>query len=268
MNDFLKQFPICFNAAAYFLESNLTQGNGSKIAFYTKSNTYTYAQTYNSVQCAATLFAELGVERENRIAIFLPNIPEFVFAFLGAIWLGAIPVPIIRNCAVNDVRYILHDSRAKILLSDRNGYERLEPLQSPFLRQIILTDGDRAFTDLLIQQNHLLPCAQTSRDEPVFWLYTSGSTGKAKGVVHLQQNMAICARNYGQAVLGLHENDITYSVAPLGFAYGLGNALYMPMAVGAAAVLSEGGNAFDIIADIERYKPTVFSRFPVSTQTF
>ena len=270
MNDLLEPLPIHFNAAVYFLEKNLARGNGDKIAFYAKNDTYTYAQTRDRVQQAANLFAELGVERENRIALLLANTPEFVFAFWGAIWLGAIPVPIVPNCTVEDARYILHDSRAKVLLSDRHGYERIDPVDSPFLRHTLLTDGDpatatlreRCFLSLLDQQNHLPPPAETHRDEPAFWLYTSGSTGKPKGVIHLQQSMAICDRHYGQQVLGLRENDITYSVAPLAFAYGLGNSLYMPMAVGAASVLSAAGNAFDIIADIERYQPTIFFGIP------
>ncbi|MBP0020471.1 MAG: benzoate-CoA ligase family protein [Cyanobacteria bacterium SBLK] len=262
MNALFEPLPIHFNAAAYFLDENITQGRGDKIALYAKDETYTYAQTRDLVQRAANLLAELGVERENRIAILLGNRPEFVFAFWGAIWLGAIPVPIVPNCTVEDVRYILQDSRAKVLLSDRDGYERLESSDSPFLRHTLLTDGDRSFLSLLAQQNCLPSPADTHRDEPAFWLYTSGSTGKPKGVIHLHQNMVICARNYSQGVLGLKENDITYSVAPLAFAYGLGNSLYMPMAVGASAILSEAGNAFDIIADVDRYKPTVFFGIP------
>lgn len=262
MNDLLEPLPLHFNAAAHFLEKNLVCGNGDKIAFYAKDDTYTYAQTHDLVQRAANLLAELGVERENRIAILLANCPEFVFAFWGAIWLGAIPVPIVPTCTVKDARYILQDSRAKVLLSDRDGYDRIAPAESPFLRHTLLTDGEPSFLSVLAQQNHLPPAAETHRDEPAFWLYTSGSTGKPKGVIHLQQSMVICDRNYSQQVLGLRENDITYSVAPLAFAYGLGNSLYMPMAVGAAAVLSEAGNAFDIIADIERYQPTIFFGIP------
>ncbi|WP_426777918.1 benzoate-CoA ligase family protein [Lusitaniella coriacea] len=270
MNDFLDPLPSHFNAAAYFVDRNLIRGKGDNIAFYAKDATYTYSQTRDLVQRAANLLAELGVERENRIAILLTNTPEFAFAFWGAIWLGAIPVPIVPNCSVEDVHYILQDSRAKVLLSDRDGYARIGQIDSPFLRHTLSIDSDpatttlrnRSFLSLLEEQNHLPLPADTHEDEPAFWLYTSGSTGRPKGVIHHQKSIAICDRAYGRGVLGLTEEDITYSVAPLAFAYGLGNSLYLPMAVGAAAVLSSAGNAFDIIADIDRYKPTLFFGIP------
>ncbi|HBQ97676.1 benzoate-CoA ligase family protein [Roseofilum sp. Belize BBD 4] len=270
MNDFLDPLPSNFNAAAYFLDRNLIREKGDNIAFYTKDGTYTYSQTRKRVQQAANLLAELGVERENRIAILLPNTPEFAFAFWGAIWLGAIPVPIVPSCSVEDVHYILHNSRAKILLSNREGFARIGPIDSPFLRHSLSIDSStetdppnsHSFLSLIEEQNNLPLPADTHGDEPAFWLYTSGSTGKPKGVIHRQQSMVICDRAYGQGILGLAETDITYSVAPLAFAYGLGNSLYMPMAVGAAAVLSAAGNAFDIIADIDRYQPTIFFGIP------
>ncbi|MDJ1184246.1 benzoate-CoA ligase family protein [Roseofilum casamattae] len=270
MNDFLDPLPSNFNAAAYFLDRDSIREKGDNIAFYTKDTTYTYSQTRDRVRQTANLLAELGVERENRIAILLNNTPEFAFAFWGAIWLGAIPVPIVPSCSVEDVHYILHNSRAKVLLSDREGHARIGQIDSPFLRHSLSIDGEketdtpsnRSFLSLLEEQNNLPLPADTHGDEPAFWLYTSGSTGKPKGVIHRQQSMVMCDRAYGRGVLGLAETDITYSVAPLAFAYGLGNSLYMPMAVGAAAVLSTTGNAFDIVADIDRYQPTIFFGIP------
>ena len=70
-----------------------------------------------------------------------------------------------------------------------------------------------------------------------FWLYTSGSTGRPKGAVHVHANLRLTADLYGGGVLGLKETDVCYSVAKLFFAYGLGNALTFPMAVGATTIL-------------------------------
>jgi benzoate-CoA ligase family protein len=262
MDSISEQLPEIFNVAAYFLEGNLTQGRGERATFYHKGETYTYAQVSSFVRRTAKLLSELGLERENRIAILLPDTPEFVFAFWGAIWLGAVPVPINTACTVDEIQYILQDSRAKILLTTQEWQEKLAPIQSQFLRRVLLADGENPFVSLLTQQNELLPCVETSRDEPAFWLYTSGSTGRPKGVIHLHQSMVVCAEQYAKATLGLHKDDITYSVAKMPFAYGLGNTLYMPMAVGAAAVLSDANNAFDIIADIQRYQPTVLFGIP------
>jgi len=262
MGSISEQLPSVFNVAAYFLEGNLKQGRSEKVTFYHQGRTYTYAQVHSFVRRTARLLSELGLEWENRIAILLPDTPEFVFAFWGAIWLGIVPVPINTACTVEDIQYILQDSRAKVLLTTQEWQEKLTPIQSQCLRHILLANGENPFMSLLNQQDELLPSAETSRNEPAFWLYTSGSTGRPKGVVHLHQSMVVCAEQYSKATLGLHKEDITYSVAKMSFAYGLGNTLYMPMAVGAAAVLSDANNAFDIITDIQRYRPTVLFGIP------
>lgn len=263
MANLVEQLPDIFNVAAYFWESNFTQERGQKVAYYYQDQNYTYLQVKNYIQRTAKLLTDLGLERENRLAILLPDSPEFVFIFWGAIWLGAVPVPINTGCSVEEIQYILQDCRAKILLTNQELQQKLNPIQSPFLRQILLTNGKNPFLSLLNQQNNEpQPYTLTNRDEPAFWLYTSGSTGKPKGVIHLHQSMVVCAEQYGKAILGLCADDITYSVAKMPFAYGLGNTLYMPLAVGAASVLSDAKNAFDIISDIHCYQPTVFFGIP------
>ncbi|NEP61386.1 MAG: benzoate-CoA ligase family protein [Symploca sp. SIO2G7] len=263
MQSISEQLPSVFNVAAYFLEDNLERENSQKVAFFYRDDTYTYEQLSGFVQRTARSLLNLGLERENRIAILLPDTPELVFAFWGAIWMGAIPVPINTACSVDEMQYILQDSRAKILLTTQEWKDKLAPIQSQFLQHILLNDGDNPFLSQLTQQSdELFPCAETSGDEPAFWLYTSGSTGKPKGVIHRHKSMVVCAEHYGKATLGLRSDDITYSVAKVPFAYGLGNTLYLPMAVGAATVLSDANNAFDIISDIQRYQPTVFFGIP------
>ncbi|MBD2309022.1 benzoate-CoA ligase family protein [Chroococcidiopsis sp. FACHB-1243] len=257
----ISELPSVLNVAAYFIESNLAQGRSEKTAFYYRDEAYTYAQVSSFVRRSARLLANLGLERENRIAILLPDSPEFIFAFWGAIWLGAVPVPINTTCNIDDIQYILQDSRAKVLLTTQAWQEKLAPIHSQFLRCILLADGENPFVSLLAQQDELLAYTDAT-DEAAFWLYTSGSTGRPKGAIHLHQSMVVCAESYAKATLGLHENDITYSVAKMPFAYGLGNTLYMPMAVGATSVLSDANNAFDIIADIQRYRPTILFGIP------
>ncbi|MFQ4144468.1 benzoate-CoA ligase family protein [Chlorogloeopsis sp. ULAP02] len=262
MNSISEQLPQVFNVAAHFIESNLKQRRSEKIAFYYQDLICTYAQVSSFVQRTARLLSSLHLERENRIAILLPDSPEFVFAFWGAIWLGAVPVPINTASSIDDIRYVLQDSRAKILLTTKQWQQKLTPIPSQFLRHLLLMDGENSFMSLLTEQDELLPCADTSPYEPAFWLYTSGSTGRPKGVIHLHQSMVVCAEYYGKATLGLNSDDIIYSVAKMPFAYGLGNTLYMPMAVGASAVLSDASNAFDIISDIHHYRPTVLFGIP------
>jgi benzoate-CoA ligase len=98
-----------------------------------------------------------------------------------------------------------------------------------------------------------------------FWLYSSGSTGGPKGCVHLQHDMFVCAEAYATGVLGMRETDRCFSAAKLFFAYGLGNALYMPFAVGATSILlpdpPTAPRVYEIIAE---HKPTLFFSVPTN----
>jgi len=264
MDRITEKLPSVFNVAAYFIEGNLAQGHGERIAFYHQDKTYTYQDVSDHVRRAAALLSNLGVERENRIAILLPDSADFVFAFWGAIWFGAVPVPINVASSIDDIQYILQDSRAKVLVTTGEWQEKLSPIDSKFLRHTLLVDSSTPLQTLLAEQTEAPAAAETSRDETAFWLYTSGSTGRPKGVMHIHQSMVVCAERYGKANLGITKDDITYSVAKMPFAYGLGNSLYMPMSVGAAAVLSDASNAFDIISDIHRYKPTLLFGIPAT----
>ncbi|MGG6265210.1 benzoate-CoA ligase family protein [Leptolyngbya sp. AN03gr2] len=255
-------FPEVFNIAAYLIELNLCRGNGDRVAFYYKNEIYTYRSLKTYVQRSAAYFQQLGLDREDRIAILLSDTPEFIFAFLGAIWAGAVPVPINTACTLDDIQYILKDCRAQILLTTDEWQQQFTHFRSPFLRHTLLVDDDSPFCHAIDQMKTEPTPAMTSPFEPAFWLYTSGSTGRPKGVVHSHSSIITCAESYGRETLGLSEKDITYSVATMPFAYGLGNTLYMPMTVGAASVLSDATNAFDIIADIQRYQPTVFFGVP------
>src|SRR5205085_247583 len=97
--------------------------------------------------------------------------------------------------------------------------------------------GATAFASLLEANAPLASPAATRGDDPAFWLYSSGSTGKPKGTVHTHANAWWTAELYGKGVLGLSERDVCFSAAKLYFAYGLGNALTFPLAVGASVVL-------------------------------
>ena len=280
----IKEIPDVFNLAAYLLDGNLKRGNGDKVAFCDKESAYTYSQLNNLVRRSASLLAKLGVERENRVGILLPNSIESIVFFLGAIWLGAIPVPINPACSIEEIKYILQDSRLKVLLTSQAWAEKLElsrqlfverngenvfnrdrssnSLVSDYLRQVLLVDGEQTFLSLLEDSPEITTCAPTSPDEAAFWLYTSGSMGKPKGVIHAHRSALMCIERYAKGILGLNQKDIIYSVANIAFAYGLGNSLYFPLAVGATSVLSDANNAFDIIEDIHQYRPTVFFGIP------
>jgi acetyl-CoA synthetase len=108
-----------------------------------------------------------------------------------------------------------------------------------------------------------LPATDTHRDEMAFWMYSSGSTGRPKGVVHLQHDTSYTYETYGKHVLGIREDDITFSPPKIFFAYGFGNSLTFPFSVGASTVLHPGRpDPESVFATIERYRPTILFGLP------
>ena len=122
---------------------------------------------------------------------------------------------------------------------------------------------DIDFDQLLSTGSSDLEPEPTSRDDAAFWLYSSGSTGAPKGCVHLHHDMVVCAELFAKGILGIGPADRCFSVAKLFFAYGLGNALYFPFAVGATSILWPGApTAENVYRIIETRKPTVFYSVP------
>jgi len=253
-----QRLPDRFNAAAYFLGGK----DPGRIALYAGDERWTYGELSEAARRAAGLFAALGARPEERVALLLADCPAFVVAFWGAIWAGMVPVPVNTACGLDDIRHILADCRSTLMVTTRAWVEKLSPLLAPRLAEVLLVDGEEPFLARVAAAPEQPEPAPTHRDEPAFWLYTSGSTGRPKGVIHAHASPVVAARLYGTGVLDLRPDDITYSIARLPFAYGLGNSLYLPMAVGGATVLSDAANAFDVVADIRRHRPTVLFGIP------
>jgi benzoate-CoA ligase len=261
--------PERLNVAVYFVDRNLEAGRGGKTAVLHEARAYTYQDIAGLVNRWGNVLRGLGLEQENRIALLCLDSPEFIAGFFGAIRVGIIPVPLNTLLRPSDYAYMLNDSRSKALLVHQELWEPLASLRPRlrYLRHVILigeaADGCLNYADLMSQADPASEPAETSRDDAAFWLYSSGSTGFPKGSVHLQHDMLHCAASMGQGVLGLTENDITFSAAKLFFAYGLGNNLYFPFSVGATAVLYSGRPLPDKIYEvIQRYRPTVFYAVP------
>ena len=267
--------PDQFNVATAFLDRNVAEGRGSKTAIYFEGNPYTYAQIAELANRAGNALLDLGVDLEQRVALLLLDSPQFAAAFFGAIKMGAVPIPLNTALRPNDYVYLLNDSRARVLLVHAALWKQIEQIlpELKYVRHIVVVglqeDGGHEtatlhdFEKWTDKASAHLQAAETSKDDSAFWLYSSGSTGFPKGCVHLQHDMVFCTEYYAKPILGIHEGDITFSAAKLYFAYGLGNNLYFPFAVGASAVHYSGRPlAEDMFKVVQQYRPTIFYGSP------
>src|SRR6266404_4342229 len=221
------------------------------------------------------LLRNLGIAPEDRILLCLTDTIDWPTAFLGAIKAGVVAIPVNTLLHENDYWFMLNDSRAKLLVVSEDLYGRFAPLikTCPHLKAASVsgTDGHgpAPLEDLLESASGPDYTAPTTCDDMCFWLYTSGSTGQPKGAVHVHANPRLTADLYGVPLLGFTENDLVYSVAKLFFAYGLGNAMTLPMAVGATAVLMPGRPTPDTVAELLRRHPlTAFFAVPTFYAAF
>ncbi len=244
--------PERFNAAAHFVDRHVAEGRGARVAIECGDERITYAELQRNVNRVGTALGRLGVRREERVLLLLHDTPEFAYAFFGAIKIGAVPVPLNTLWKPADYAHVVADARPSAIVVGRSLADAIDARQPVVYVENLLAGGDE----------RLEPEA-THRDAPAFWLYSSGSTGMPKGCVHLQHDMAICARLFGQGVLDIGERDRTFSVAKLFFAYGLGNALYFPLSVGATTILWPGApTPQNVYAVIEKHRPTLFYSVP------
>lgn len=251
------QIPSIFNLAAYLLQKNIDKSE--KIAFYHCQRSLTYRQLETLVPQFAGMLEQLGSRREERVIILMPDSPQWVVAFLGAIWHGNVAVLVNEAVSIDDIAYILGNSRANIVVTTADWQQKLATFYLPDIKHWIQADNN--FLDTL---NHYpsVAASLTSKDEPAFWAYTSGSTGRPKGVIHAQYSAIVACVRYAVATLELQETDIIYTAPPMAFSYGLGTSLYMPLFLGASAVLSDTTIAFGYIENIHTYQPSVFFGIP------
>ncbi len=272
--------PRDYNFAADILKRNLDAGRGGKIAFIDHRGQYSYAELADRVARFGDALAALGVRREERVLICLLDTIDWPTAFLGAIKAGVVAVPVNTLMTEDDYRFMLEDSRARVLVVSAELLPKFEKAiaASPDLAHVIVSGdtvpgnmapGRRRFDDVLAAAKPESLTARTTRDDMCFWLYTSGSTGKPKGAVHTHADLKLTDDLYAAPILGIKANDICYSVAKLFFAYGLGNALTFPMSAGATTVLLPARPTPDLVADIlKTHGVTIFYAVPTFYAAF
>ncbi|TMD11832.1 MAG: benzoate-CoA ligase family protein [Chloroflexi bacterium] len=249
--------PDRYNVGADLIERNLP-ARAAKIAIHSASGDITYADLFQLTNGAARALLDLGVRREERVLLVGYDSPGWVASFLGAIRIGAIPVPVNPLLQRSeDYDHYIDDSLARLIVVDVNTGEKLQSAAGRAASKPRLLRADQ------IKPGPEIAGAPTRRDDMAFWLYSSGSTGKPKAVVHLQHDIPYTCVTYAEQVLGITERDTTFSTTGLFHAYGFGNNLTFPYWAGASTVLHAGRHTPATVLDtIEKQRPTLFFSAP------
>jgi benzoate-CoA ligase family protein len=253
------------NAVTAFLDDTIGGGAGDRPAIVSPAGTITYRALLQDACRAGAALRGLGVEHEQRVALLLPDGLEWAAVFFGALRIGAVAVPL--NTRLGPAAWVamLRDSRARVLMADAALLAALRPAltELPHLRAVFATGQGsgslRAWLDGAVPD-----CAPepVSGDDMAFWLYTSGTTGGPKAAIHLHRDLLAC-RHYAIDVLQASAQDRIYATSKLFFAYALGNALLIPLHLGARTYLDPAWPEPAAVHDVLRtYAPTLFFSVP------
>lgn len=249
-----------------------------------------YAQLHRDVTRFAASLQDLGVGKGDRVALFLPNCPQFVIAFLAAAHIGAIVVPFNPLYSTRETEYQLKDCGAEVIVVLDRFFPVVEQVRSktnlehvvvsrikeyfpPFLRalytvtherrlpRIVLGPGDRWFPDLLKEGRPHPPAIDP--DETAVLLYTGGTTGVSKGVELSHRNLLVNAEQ-NRAWAGIRDGaEITLAAMPLFHGFGLTCGLNLGILVGATLILVPVPTDIKgLVMAIEQHRPTVFPVVP------
>jgi benzoate-CoA ligase len=262
-----------FNASDYLVDRHVREGRGERTAVLCGDRVLTYADLAGEIHRVAAGLAALGVRPEERVLFCMADGVELLSGILGAMWLGAVPVPVSTMFTGGELGTVVADSRARVLcLSHEFAAAGAAALElAPEVRHVVL-DGPAdlpAGPAVTVHDWSELRGAGTAEqyrtwpDSPALWLYTSGTTGQPKGAMHRHDSIRQVVETYGTGVLGIRPDDRCLSVAKLFFAYGIGNSAFFPLAVGAATVLERARPTPAVIAErAEATSPTLFYAVP------
>jgi len=260
--------PERFNASL-LLDRNLEAGRADKAALVGEDGAVSFGEVARRTARTAQLLRELGAARESRVLLVLDDTPAFHAAFLGAMRIGAVPIPVNPMDRPDNFAYYLDDSYAGILVVDAALAGGLEAVlaERPHVRVVVANGpaGERVSLDAALAEGaaELPPPADTHPDDMAFWLFSGGSTGFPKGVVHLHHDIPYTCETFAREILQIGEDDVTFSSTKLYHAYGLGNNLTFPYWVGATTVLRPGRpDPRGLLETAQANRPTLFFSVP------
>ena len=244
------------------------------MALYFKDRQFSYRELQQQIDAVSCGLLCAGLNRGERVATYLPKVPENVFGLFGAAHAGGVFVPVNPLLKANQVAYILRDCNVRILITSAQRLEQLAAVleECPDLRTVVVIDDKPrppsvaathyallGWDSFLSSQNGQPPHPHIDSDM-VSILYTSGSTGNPKGVVLSHKNMVTGARSVA-TYLNNHPDDRLLAALPFSFDYGL-SQLTTAFSVGASVALMDYLLPRDIIRSIQRYNITGLAAVP------
>ncbi|MCK5439350.1 MAG: acetate--CoA ligase [Gemmatimonadetes bacterium] len=287
------------NASANCLDRHL-ESRGDKVAIRwegeppNEQRDLTYSELHAAVCRFAAGLRALGLETGDRVAIYMPMVPEFVIACLACARLGLVHTVIFAGFSAEAIKERINDSGVRAIVTADGGWRRGKVLElkaavdravvdCPSVEHVIVlrrtgtevdwTDGvDRWWSDVVREApTHCEPVALDA-EHPLFILYTSGTTGKPKGVLHTTGGYLLGAALTTKYVFDLRDEDIFWCTADVGWITGHSYIVYGPLANGATLVMYEGApnhpepdRFWDIV---ERHRVTIFYTAPTAIRAF
>ena len=249
----------------------------------------TYKELHSKVSKMANILKELGVQKGDRVVIYLPMIPEAAYAMLACARIGAIHSIVFAGFSPDALSARINGSDAKVVITadhaPRGG--RVTPLKSNTDEALLhckdtvkclvvkrtggqttWTDRDYDYNQLALEASDVCEPEEMNAEDPLFILYTSGSTGQPKGVVHTSGGYLTYAAMTHELVFDYQEGDIFWCTADVGWVTGHSYIVYGPLANGATTIMFEGvptfpdaGRFWDVC---EKYKVNQFYTAPTA----
>ncbi|MFD1213508.1 acetate--CoA ligase [Arthrobacter sp. GCM10027362] len=288
------------NAAYNALDRHVENGLGDRVAIYFEgepgdTRTYTYAQLTEEVKKAANAFESLGVAKGDRVAVYLPMIPEAVITMLACARIGAVHSVVFGGFSAEALRSRIEDAEAKLVVTADGTFRRGKPSPlKPAVDAALAADGHTVQNVVVVRRNNEPVDWTDGRDQwwhetvqtaspvhtpvahgaehPLYILYTSGTTGKPKGILHTTGGyLTQCAYTH-QAVFDLKpETDVFWCTADIGWVTGHSYVAYAPLINGATQLMYEGtpdtphqGRWWELV---QKYKVSILYTAPTAIRT-
>jgi acetyl-CoA synthetase len=288
------------NVAYNCLDRHVEAGNGSKVAIHWEgepgdTRTLTYALLLDEVQKFSNALKSLGVQKGDRVNIYLPMIPEAVVAMLACARIGAAHSVVFGGFSSQALADRINDAEAKVLITADGGYRRGEvfPLKpqadeavssTPTIEHVVVVkrggnditmqEGrDHWYHDLMAVAEPVCVAEPMSSEQLLFLLYTSGTTGKPKGIMHTTGGYLTHVSYTHKYVFDLHpETDVYWCTADVGWITGHSYIVYGPLSNGATQVIYEGVPNYPendrLWSIVDKYKVSIFYTAPTAIRTF